>query len=164
MSLLGVDFSELYARHLCRHSQFGINVAHMVALFGTWLGVYGVVGWLAHWAIDPAWVLVPLAIAYMAAIAVNVPVRALVATGLLVVLLLAAYYGLRDLPVWVFALLVPVCYKLQTWSHKVWNVERDMTEFNRKYPKGRLLFVVLLLYDPPILLNYLLFDKQRGVA
>jgi hypothetical protein len=36
-----------------------------------------------------------------------------------------------------------------------------MTEFNAKYPKGRLLFVVLLVYDLPILLNYLVFDTQR---
>ena len=28
MGLFRVEFGELYARHLCRHSQFGINVAH----------------------------------------------------------------------------------------------------------------------------------------
>ena len=40
LSLLHVDFDDLYARHLGRHSQFGINVGHLVALYGLWFGVY----------------------------------------------------------------------------------------------------------------------------
>ena len=47
MSLPIVEFDELYARHLCRHSQFGINVTHLAALFGVWFGVYGLVYWQA---------------------------------------------------------------------------------------------------------------------
>ncbi len=31
-----------------------------------------------------------------------------------------------------------------------------MTEFNKKYTKGFVLFVVLLLFEVPLLLNYLL--------
>jgi hypothetical protein len=42
MSLWHVEFQELYARHLCRHSQFAINVAHLAALFATWFAVYAV--------------------------------------------------------------------------------------------------------------------------
>ena len=37
LSLLHVDFDDLYARHLGRHSQFGINVGHLAALTGSGL-------------------------------------------------------------------------------------------------------------------------------
>ncbi len=40
LSLLHVDFDDLYARHLGRHSQFGINVGHLASLYGLWFGVY----------------------------------------------------------------------------------------------------------------------------
>ena len=43
LSLLHVDFDELYARHLGRHSQFGINVAHLIALYGIWFGIYATI-------------------------------------------------------------------------------------------------------------------------
>jgi hypothetical protein len=46
MSLLRVEFNELYARHLCRHSQLGINVIHLIALFAIWYAVYGLLYWL----------------------------------------------------------------------------------------------------------------------
>ena len=52
------------------------------------------------------------------------------------------------------------CYKLQTWSHKIYNFKKDMTEFNKKYPKGVTLFLLLSLYELPILLNYLCFDRK----
>ena len=40
LSLLHVDFNDLYARHLGRHSQFGINVGHLASLYGLWYGAY----------------------------------------------------------------------------------------------------------------------------
>ena len=55
-------------------------------------------------------------------------------------------------------------HKPQAWSHKVWAVERDMTEFNKRYPKGPVLFVVLLVYEVPLLLNYLAFDRKNWAA
>ena len=51
MTLWSVDFPDLYARHLCRHSQLGINVIHLIALFGVWFGVYATV----HWLTDAWW-------------------------------------------------------------------------------------------------------------
>ena len=35
-------------------------------------------------------------------------------------------------------------------------VETDMTEFNKKYTKGSVLFVVLLIYEVPIVCNFLM--------
>jgi hypothetical protein len=160
LSLRSIDFPDLYARHLCRHSQFGINVAHLAALFGTWFGVYGVVYWLTA---NP-WLLVGLAAAYWLAVAVNVPVRVAVAVAAFLALFVAALVYTPLLPVWAYAVMVPVFYKLQSWSHKVWNVERDMTEFNKRFPKGFVLFVVLLFYEVPICLNYLVFDRKNWAA
>jgi hypothetical protein len=160
MNLLSVEFPELYARHLCRHSQFGINVVHLAAVFGTWLSLYGIALWLFAWLGEAQWVLAALAAVYVAMIAFNVPFRVLLATGLFVGLLLGVSFTLPDVPVWVYVLLIPVWYKVQAWSHKVWNVERDMTEFSVKYRKGALLFVVLTVYEAPILLNYLFFDPR----
>src|SRR5262249_7075568 len=77
LSLLHINFDELYARPLCRHSQFGINVVHLAALFGTWYGVYGLV-----YALWPAeWVPAILAGTYVAVVAFQVPSRVAVATA-----------------------------------------------------------------------------------
>jgi hypothetical protein len=35
-----------------------------------------------------------------------------------------------------------------------------MTEFNRKYSKGSVLFIILLFYEVPIVLNYLVFGRK----
>jgi len=160
MSLWHIDFRELYARHLCRHGQLGINVVHLGALFAVWFGVYG----FLHWLTQAAWVPVALAGAYLAVIALGAPPRVVAATAAFLTLFLAAVLTLTGWPFWVYLLLVPVFYKVQSWSHRVWTVEEDMTDFNRKYAKGAVLFVILLFYEVPIVLNYLLFaGKGRGV-
>ena len=156
MTLWHVDFPDLYARHLCRHSQFGINVAHLAALVGMWYGVYGVVSALIHLN----WVLVALAAAYLVLVALNTPVRVCLATAAFMVLFVAAVIWLPELPIWVYLLMVPVFYELQAWSHKLWTAATDMTEFNKRYPKGPVLFVVLLIYEVPLVLNYLLFGRK----
>jgi hypothetical protein len=155
--MVSVEFPELYARHLCRHSQFGINVAHLVALFGVWFGVYGTLFWL----FKTPWVPIGMAVAYLGVVAANTPLRVGVAVALFLALLVAAVVLLPELPIWAYLVMIPVFYELQSLSHKVFNVERDMTEFNRKYTKGRVLFVVLLFYEVPIILNYLVFDRKN---
>jgi hypothetical protein len=155
-----VEFEELYARHLCRHSQFGINLAHLVALFAIWYAVYGLLFWIM--GID--WVLAIPALLYLAALAPNLPVRVLLASAVFLGLVLAAVLLLPQPPFWVFLLMIPVFYKLQAWSHKVYTVSTDMTVFNAKYHKGFVLFVVLLLYEVPIVLNNLLFAPSGGAA
>ena len=49
--MASVDFAELYARHLCRHSQFGINVIHLAALFGVWFGVFAAIALIAAYSL-----------------------------------------------------------------------------------------------------------------
>jgi hypothetical protein len=160
MTLLRVDFAGLYARHLCRHSQFGINVVHLIALFGVWFGVYA----LLYWLTGAAWLPALLAVAYLMLVAVNAPVRVTAATAVLLAGLVAAVVLLPELPPWVYVLMIPVCYEAQTLSHKVFTAAADMTEFNRKYPKGFVLFIVLLVNEVPLLLNYLAFDWKRWRA
>jgi hypothetical protein len=178
MSLISIEFDELYARHLCRHSQLGINVVHLAALFGVWFGVYGVVYWLIRGVLDlfglapsfplPEWVMVGLAVSYLVSIAPNVPLRVLAAVAVfLAVFVTSLLLVLPALPPWmvgIYLLLVPVCYKLQAQSHKWYHIEHDMTEFNRKYTKGFVLFVVLLFYEVPILLHYLVFGRKDWVT
>jgi hypothetical protein len=154
MNLFRVEFDELYVRHLCRHSQAGINVIHLIALAGVWYAIYG----LAYWLIDIPWVLAIPALAYLAALAINVPVRVLIASALFLGCIMGSVILLPAPPSWALLIAIPVLYKIQSWSHRFYTVETDMTEFNKKYTKGRFLFVVLLIYEVPIVLNYLLFE------
>ena len=160
LSLVRVDFPDLYARHLCRHSQFGINVVHLAAIWGVWYGVYA----LVYLLVRAEWVPVALAAAYLGLVALNAPARVVVATALFLAVFTAAVLWLPLAPFWVYLIIIPVCYELQSWSHKVFTVETDMTEFNARYPKGPVLFVILLIYEVPLVLNFLLFDWKKRTA
>jgi hypothetical protein len=160
LSLVRIHFQELYQRHLRRHSQLGVNVVHLVALIGVWFSVYSALFALTGSPYVPA----GLAVAYFSVLVVNTPLRVLIAVGMLLMLLVGAVVAIPTLPAWAFwvsLLPIPILYKLQAWSHRVWNVERDLSEFNVKYQKGFILFVVLLFYEVPIVLNYLVFDRRR---
>lgn len=160
MNPFNVNFQELYERHLCRHSQYGINVIHVVAVFGIYLALAGIICFLG----GSEWLLLGIIIPYLAIITLNVPVRVLLGSAILMVILFTIILYLPRLPWWIYALAIPVLYKVQAWSHKVYNVERDMTDFNKKYKKGFVLFVLLSIYEMPLLLNYLFFDKNNWPA
>jgi hypothetical protein len=165
LSLLHVDFDDLYARHLGRHSQFGINVAHLAALYGMWYGVYGAIYQaVLVLGVPTGWILiVALAVAYLAAVAVNARFRVSLATAAFLTFFVASVVALPKLPSWsilAFLFMVPVFYKIQAWSHKIWTVGADMTEFNRRFPPGRTLNSILLVYEVPICLNYLVFCRK----
>lgn len=160
MNLFRVNFSELYERHLYRHSQFGINVVHIVVVMGIYYCLYAIVQML--FGID--WPLFVMAGVHLALLALNLPLRVLLVTALFLAAVIALIIFLPALPIWVYALAIYPFYKIQAWSHKIYNVELDMTEFNKKYSKGMLLFVLLSIYEVPILLNYLLFDRNHGLA
>src|SRR5262249_12648955 len=75
-------------------------------------------------------------------------------------LFFALFAVIPALPVWLYAVLAVVLYKVQAWAHLVFTAEYDMTEFDRKYPKGWGLFWLLTVYELPIQLNYLLFGER----
>ncbi len=165
LSPLHVDFHELYARHLGRHSQFGINVGHLAALYGLWFGLYAATyqaflllgaqgGWL---------VIAALAVAYLGFVALNAPYPVILATAAFMAVFVASVLALPKLPAWsipTFLLLVPIFYKFQSWNHKIWTAAADMAEFNKRFPPGPTLSWILLIYEVPICLNYLLFRRQ----
>ena len=153
MRLFLVEFDELYARHLCRHSQTGINVVHLIALAVIWYAVYG----LLYQLIEVEWIVALPALLYVAMLTPNVPLRVLTATGLFLSGIVALAIALPQAPLWANLIAIVAFYKVQAWSHRFYTVSFDITEFDRKYRKGPLLFVVLLLYEVPIVLNFLLF-------
>jgi hypothetical protein len=164
-SWLRVDFSDLYARHLGRHSQFGINVAHLAALYGMWFGIYAALE-QALIVLDPraSWLIIPvLAVAYLATVACSAPYRVSLATAVFLSFFVASVLALPKLPGWSvvgFVAMVPLFYKIQAFSHKIWTVAADMTGFNKRFPPGRALNVILLINEVPICLNYLLFGRK----
>jgi hypothetical protein len=165
LSLLHVDFDGLYARHLGRHSQFGINVAHLVSLYGLWFGVYAALYQVVlHLGVPSGWLLiVALAATYLGIVAVNAPFHVDLATAGFLAIFVASVLALPKLPAWTilpFLLMAPAFYKLQSWNHKIWPIANDMTEHNRRFPPGRTLTWILLLYEVPICLYYLLFHRQ----
>jgi hypothetical protein len=170
MNIFKVDFQELYERHLCRHSQPGINVAHLGSVAVTYFGAFLLISHLLSWHGSPAWLwwLLPAALVpYFAVLARNLPARLVGVTVLAFALLLLAVYWVPPLPTWLAlplsAALIALGHKSQAWSHRVWTKELDMTDFNKKYQKGLMLFLLLAVYELPILLNYLVF-AGRGAA
>ncbi len=165
LSLLHVDFDNLYARHLGRHSQFGINVGHLAALFGLWFGAYAALYQLILLRDPPAAYLVigSLALTYLAIVAVNAPYRVVLATANFLAVFVASIVAMPRLPLWsipAFIAIIPVFYKIQSWNHKIWTVTADMTEFNKQFPPGGTLTFILLIYEVPVCLNYLVFKRQ----
>jgi hypothetical protein len=156
MNPLSVNFRELYERHLCRHSQFGINVIHLAAVTATYAALLGLLRLAA-----PGWA--PAAVvagAYLAAVAVNLPPRLIVATAAYLAALLALVAALPTGPWWAYLFVIVGAHQAQNWSHRHYDHAADMTAFNAKYRKGPALFVLLSLYELPILLNYLVFGRR----
>ena len=165
LSFLHVDFDRLYERHLGRHSQFGINVAHVVALYGLWFGAYSALYQaVLHLGVPAAWSLVVvLALTYLVIVSINAPLRVTIAMALFLAVFVMSVIAEPKLPVWwilVFAVMAPAFYKFQSTNHKIWTKAADMTEFNRRFPPGRALNVILLLNEIPICLNYLIFNRK----
>src|SRR5262245_8129061 len=108
LGLANVDFPDLYDRHLCRHSQFGVNAAHLTALFGLWFAVYA----LLYWQLHSVWVPVAMAVAYLAVMVPNLPARVTAVTALFLAAFVAAVVWVPELPFWAYLVMVPVFYKL----------------------------------------------------
>jgi hypothetical protein len=124
-----------------------------------YLALYGIVYTLvpAAWG---TWIIIGIAIPYVVLLAANVPVRVLMVTTAFLALFFAAFFAMPKFDWWWYAVAVVVFYKLQSWSHRVFTKEKDMTEFDKRYMKGPTLFVVLSIYELPILLKYLFFGRK----
>jgi hypothetical protein len=157
MNIAKVNFPELYERHLCRHSEYGINVIHLAAVIVSYTALFGLVAPL----LDAPWALLAIPAVYCVFLACNVPPRVLAVSVVFMALFFALFVLLPPLPIWLCLVLLVVAHKVQAWSHKIYRAERDMTEYNKKYKKGFVLFVLLSLYELPILLNYLVFDSKN---
>jgi len=155
-----VDFQELYRRHLCRHSQFGINVLHLIGVAGIYIALFAIAFALP----GSKWIVVAALIAYFALLAFNIPSRLLLANIMFTLLLLSTYLMLPQISVWVYVVLIFVWHRFQIWNHKIYDKHREMGEFSEKYKKGPLLFVLLSIYELPILLNYLVFDRRNWTS
>ncbi len=156
MNPLQVNFQELYRRHLCRHSQFGLNVWHLIAVFGIYFSLYGIA-----FALPGApWIVGTILGIYFLVLGLNVPFRVWVLNVLIVGLLLAAYLSLPQVPVWVYVVLLLIWHRFQVWQHRYYDKSHDMQEFTDKYRKGPALFILLAIYEMPILLNFLIFENH----
>jgi hypothetical protein len=158
MNLLRPDFGELYQRHLCRHSQFGINVQHLVGVTITYLCLCG----LMRDVTGLPWLLAVCSLLYLVAIVLNAPLRIALVTVMFVTLLSLVVMTIPPLYWWIYVIVIVLAYKIQAWTHRYWDVAFDMTEFDKKYQKGLSLFVLLSIYELPILLTYLLFWGARA--
>jgi hypothetical protein len=127
---------------------------------GTYLALYGIL----YGLVSSAWALLAVTVPYLLILAPNIPVRVFIVNVVFLGLFFAAFFALPPLPLWAYAIGVVVFYKIQAWSHKVYTKERDMTEFNKKYHKGFALFILLSIYELPILLYYLFFGKRDWCA
>jgi hypothetical protein len=157
-SILRIDFQELYERHLCRHSQRGINVAHLLTVVGSYLALFGIAARLLP---GPGWVLWLLAIPYGVLLACNVPPAVLVVSMGILAGILGVVAASPLQPVWLCLLVIVLCHYLQNVSHRIWVKERDMSAFKQKYRKGVHLFLLLSVYELPILVNYLFVDRPN---
>ena len=78
--------------------------------------------------------------------------------------LAAVAFVAPPVPWWASVAAVLAFHRLQVWSHRVYRRELDMTDFQAKYPKGPRLFLLLALYELPILLHYLVFARPPEPA
>jgi hypothetical protein len=155
-----VNFQELYRRHLCRHSQFGLNVWHLIAVVGIYYSLYGIA-----FALPGApWIVGSVLTAYFVILAVNVPWRVLLLDGAVVGALLAVTLAVPQIPVWIHLILLVIWHRFQVWQHRIYDKSVDMREFNDKYRKGPALFVLLAVYELPILLNFIAFDSRSQTS
>lgn len=169
MNILRINFDELYQRHLCRHGQFGINVWHIIAVYGVYFSLCS----LATIAISSVlsqttptvqfFVLFLLFIPYFAVLLRNIPIPVFMLTFLSLVLLSTAAMAIPGIPFWLHLILIPAWHRLQLLSHRHYTRHQDMSAFNQTYRKGWTLFVLLAVYELPILLQYLAFSRKDWV-
>jgi hypothetical protein len=151
MNLLQADFSELFRRHLCRHSQFGINVLHLVAVAGIYTSVLCLLLKLPA----ASWIIGALLIVYLAVLCRTAPAGVVALVAVAVGLFLGVALLIPDVPTWVHLLLIAAWHRFQVLNHRIYDAHHDMSGFADKYKKGPVLFLLLAFYELPILLQFL---------
>jgi hypothetical protein len=165
--LWSANFAELYCRHLCRHGEPGINVVHLIAVYGIYLSVYSLVSASVHFCVPSlSWlsrsaILMVLSAPYLLLMLRNLPRTLMLAVLLTVMTLCTTAALLLFLPWWCHLLLILFWHRVQLWSHRVYRREEDMSRFAEKYPKGMKLFLLLSVYELPILLHFFLKFGQK---
>lgn len=157
---LKINFHELYRRHLCRHSQFGLNALHLVAVAGIYVSLYRIVLAIP----GSQWILLLGLLVYLAVLFAKVPFRVWLVSTTAVIVLLASAIAAPELPIWFYLGVIVFLHWFQNWSHRFYTKTFDMSEFKERYPKGFSLFFTLSLFELPILVNYLAFDRRNWVA
>jgi hypothetical protein len=169
MNILRINFEELYQRHLCRHGQFGINVWHIIAVYGVYYSLCSLVSIAVRSLlpqITPAsqcGVLILLCIPYFFVLLRNIPLPLLLLTVLSLLLLIAAAIATPSIPFWLHLILIPAWHRVQLLSHRHYTRHQDMSAFDQTYRKGWTLFALLAFYELPILLQYLALGRKDWV-
>jgi len=135
---------------LCRHSQWGVNANHLLAVLGTYFAIISLVLLCSSW-----WVVLVFIAMYLAIIAPNVPGRVLATVALALAGLMLTTWLTPPMPWGVYLVIIVGCYFFQQAGHRVFTTESDMSAFQGKYPKNMRLFLLLSIYELPILVNYL---------
>lgn len=159
MQFSQVQFSELYRRHLCRHSEVGLNVLHLIAVLGVYFSIAGIISAIAAILIPGVPPLAAVAIVltpYTILILIYVPFG----TASLNLAAIGLVAGLEQtcpwLPAWGHILLIVFWHRVQLWSHHFYTDSFDMSPFAEKYRKGLKLFLVLAVFELPLLIHYFL--------
>ena len=169
ISILRINFDELYRRHLCRHSQFGLNVQHLIAVYGIYYSIYSLAAILIRHlmpqlnAATQAVTLAVLSIPDIGVLAANIPVTLLPAIVVSIALLIAGSVMQTTIPLCLHIVLIVMWHRFQLWSHKRYTLHRDMSEFECRYKKGGYLFLLLAVYELPILLHYFLVGRRDWI-
>ena len=169
MNILRINFYELYQRHLCRHGQFGINVWHIIAVYGVYFSLCSLAAIAVRFLLPQitptsrCCVLILLFVPYFALLVRNIPIPVFLLTFLSSILLIAAAVATPGIPFWLHLILIPAWHRVQLLSHRRYTLHHEMSAFDHTYKKGRTLFVLLAVYELPILLQYLAFGRKDWV-
>lgn len=169
MNILSINFPELYQRHLCRHGQFGINVWHIIAVYGVYFSLVSLPAIAVRALLPQATVITQysvlflLSVPYLAVLLRNIPWTVFSLSALSVWLLIVAAVATPGIPFWLHLILIPAWHRVQLISHRHYTVHHDMSAFDQTYKKGRTLFLLLAVYELPILLQYLAFGRKDWV-
>lgn len=159
MSILNANFEELYRRHLCRHGQFWLNVNHLVAVLGVYYSLITFVNVVS----GSIWTSLVGVTLYTLVLAFNVPFTVLVLNTAVTAGLVTLSRWVPTLPAWCYPILIIAFHKFQLVGHRYYRLSRDMSEFTDKYPKGKKLFILLAVYELPILIRYLFLGRRDWV-